>query len=202
MPRLRQASSASGWGSEESDIGRCLGRERKTQVRIIAAPIRTATIDAMPAPTVSLIAIVARNGGIGRGNALLVHLPDDLAHFKRTTLGAPILMGRKTWQSIGRPLPGRRNIVITRNAQLRGRRCRNGARSGVGTGPCRRRAKVYVIGGASVYALALPFADELVLTEIDADFEADTFFPPWDRRQFTQTARADHQRPDGRLTAS
>ena len=72
----------------------------------------------MPAPTVSLIAIVARNGGIGRGNALLVHLPDDLAHFKKTTLGAPILMGRKTWQSIGRPLPGRRNIVITRNAQF------------------------------------------------------------------------------------
>ena len=70
----------------------------------------------MPTPTVSLIAIVDRNGGIGRDNALLVHLPEDLAHFKRTTLGAPILMGRKTWQSIGRALPGRRNMVISRDA--------------------------------------------------------------------------------------
>ena len=151
----------------------------------------------MPAPTVSLIAIVARNGGIGRGNALLVHLPDDLAHFKKTTFGAPILMGRKTWQSIGRPLPGRRNIVITRSAQFEA----TGAETAPDLASALARVadaqKVYVVGGASVYAAALPFADELVLTEIDADFEADTYFPSWDRRQFRQTARADHQRPDG-----
>jgi len=151
----------------------------------------------MHAPTVSLIAAVARNGGIGRQNALLVHLPDDLAHFKKTTLGAPIVMGRKTWQSIGRPLPGRRNIVVSRNLQFEA--------AGAETAPDLASAlarladapKVYVIGGASLYEAAMPFADELVLTEIDADFEADTYFPPWDRRRFRQTARVDRRSPDG-----
>ena len=151
----------------------------------------------MPAPTVSLIAIVARNGGIGRGNALLVHLPDDLAHFKKTTFGAPILMGRKTWQSIGRPLPGRRNIVITRSAQFEA----TGAETAPDLASALARVadaqKVYVVGGASVYAAALPFADELVLTEIDADLDGDTFFPAWDRSRFTETARERHTSESG-----
>ena len=151
----------------------------------------------MSAPTVSLIAAVARNGGIGRNNQLLVHLPEDLAHFKRTTLGAPILMGRKTWDSIGRALPGRRNIVISRNPAF--------AAAGAEVAPSLDAAldrvsaapKVYVIGGASIYAAALPRADELVLTEIDADLEADTWFPAWDRRAFRQTARESHRSPQG-----
>ena len=167
------------------------------RLSIIAVPVGAATIAAMPAPTVSLIAIVARNGGIGRDNKLLVHLPNDLAHFKRTTLGAPIVMGRRTWQSIGRPLPGRRNVVVTGNPEF--------VAPGAETAPDLPAAlarladvpKVFVIGGASLYAAALPMADELVLTEIDADFEADTFFPPWDRRRFKQTARADHRTADG-----
>ena len=151
----------------------------------------------MPAPTVSLIAAVARNGGIGRNHQLLVHLPEDLAHFKRTTLGAPILMGRKTWDSIGRALPGRRSIVISRNPAF--------AAAGAEVAPSLDAAlelvsaepKVYVIGGASIYAAALPRADELVLTEIDADLEADTWFPEWDRRAFRQTARQSHRTPQG-----
>jgi len=151
----------------------------------------------MPAPTVSLIAIVARNGGIGRGNALLVHLPDDLAHFKKTTFGAPILMGRKTWQSIGRPLPGRRNIVITRSAQFEA----TGAETAPDLASALARVadaqKVYVVGGASVYAAALPFADELVLTEIDADVEGDTTFPDWDRSEFYETERREGATDDG-----
>ena len=149
---------------------------------------------------ISLVAAMARNGVIGRDNAMPWRLPEDLQHFKRVTLGAPVVMGRLTWDSLPprfRPLPGRRNIVITRNAQFEA--------AGAETAPDLASAlarvadapKVYVIGGASVYAAALPFADELVLTEIDADFEADTYFPTWDRRQFRQTARADHQRPDG-----
>jgi dihydrofolate reductase len=171
------------------------GRERRCS--IIAVPIGAATIVGMPAPTVSLIAIVARNGGIGQDNKLLVHLPGDLAHFKRTTLGAPIVMGRRTWQSIGRPLPGRCNIVVTRNAQFEAPGAEiapdlPSALEHAGDAP-----KVWVIGGAALYAAALPLADELVLTEIDADFEADTFFPHWDRRAFRQTARADHRTPDG-----
>ena len=151
----------------------------------------------MPAPTVSLIAAVARNGGIGRDNALLIRLPGDMAHFKQTTLGAPILMGRKTWQSIGRPLPGRRNIVVTRNPAFEAVGAETAPDLATALARVADAPKVYVIGGASLYAAALPAADELVLTEIDADFEADTYFPPWDRRQFRQTARADHRSPDG-----
>jgi len=151
----------------------------------------------MPAPTVSLIAAVARNGGIGRNNALLVRLPADLIHFKKTTLGAPILMGRKTWQSIGRPLPGRRNIVVTRNPRFEAAGAETASDLPSALARVADAPKVFVIGGASLYAAALPQADELVLTEIDADFEADTYFPPWDRRQFRQTARADHRSPDG-----
>ena len=151
----------------------------------------------MPAPTVSLIAAVARNGGIGLNNQLLVRLPEDLAHFKRTTLGAPILMGRKTWESIGRALPGRRSIVISRNpaffaAGAEVARSLDEALALVGAEP-----KVYVIGGASIYAAALPRADELVLTEIDADLAADTWFPAWDRRAFRPTARQSHRTPQG-----
>jgi dihydrofolate reductase len=151
----------------------------------------------MPAPTVSLIAAVARNGGIGRNNQLLVRLPEDLAHFKRTTLGAPILMGRKTWESIGRALPGRRNIVVSRNPAFAAADAEvapslDAALALVGAEP-----KAYVIGGASIYAAALPRADELVLTEIDADLPADTWFPAWDRHAFRQTAREPHRSAQG-----
>ena len=151
----------------------------------------------MPAPTVSLIAIVDRNGGIGRDNALLVHLPEDLAHFKRTTLGAPILMGRKTWQSIGRALPGRRNIVISRDAGFAAPGAETASSFEAALERVKNEPKVYVIGGTSIYAAALPHADELVLTEIDADLPADTWFPAWDRRAFRQTARESHTSPQG-----
>ena len=151
----------------------------------------------MPAPTVSLIAAVARNGAIGRDNALLVHLPGDLPHFKKTTLGAPVVMGRRTWQSIGRPLPGRRNIVVTRNPRFEAVGAETAPDLAAALARVADAPKVWVIGGAALFAEALPMADELVLTEIDADFDADTFFPPWDRSAFRQTARADHRTPDG-----
>ena len=151
----------------------------------------------MPAPTVSLIAAVARNGGIGRDNSLLVHLPEDLAHFKRTTLGAPILMGRKTWQSIGRALPGRRNIVISRDPGFVAPGAETAPSFDAALERVKTDPKVYVIGGASIYAAALPRADELALTEVDADLPADTWFPAWDRRAFRQTARESHRSPQG-----
>src|SRR3954469_24756524 len=151
-----------------------------------APPPGAATIAPMTRsrPLISLIAAVARNGAIGKGNALLCHISEDLKFFKRTTLGAPILMGRKTWDSIGRALPGRRSIVISRNPDF--------AAAGAEVAPSLDAAldlvsaepKVYVIGGASIYAAALPRADELVLTEIDVDLPADTWFPAWDRRAF------------------
>ena len=142
--------------------------------------------------TLSLIAAVARNGAIGRDNALLWRLPEDLKFFKRTTLGCPVIMGRKTWDSIGRPLPGRRNIVITRNRGWRAEGAEvfhdlDSALAATADTP-----KVFVIGGGELYAQALPLADELVLTEVDADFEGDTFFPHWDRSAFTEVSRESH----------
>lgn len=139
-------------------------------------------------PTVALIAAVASDGGIGRGNALLWHLPEDLRHFKATTLGAPIVMGRKTWESIGRPLPGRRNIVVTRQVAWQA----PGAEVVPSLDDAIERAgdvpRVFVIGGAQLYAAALPLADELVLTEVDAQAGADTFFPAWNRDDFEPEA--------------
>lgn len=150
-----------------------------------------------PRSTLSLIAVVARDGGIGHNNALLWHLGEDLKHFKRTTLGCPVIMGRKTWDSIGRALPGRRNIVITRNA----------AWNATGADPATDLAsalnivpdapKVFVIGGAQLYAAALHLADQLILTEVDAQAPADTFFPPWERKAFTETQRDSHTDADG-----
>lgn len=148
-----------------------------------------------------LVAAVARNGAIGKDNALLWQLPEDLRHFKRVTLGHPIVMGRKTFDSIGRPLPGRRNLVVTRNAAWR--------HDGVEPHPSLDAAlaaaaqgqpaggTVCVIGGGELYAQALPRADELVLTEVDADFEADTFFPAWDRGAFDEVERQTHTSAQG-----
>ena len=150
----------------------------------------------MTRPTVSLIAAVARNGAIGKDNALLLRLPEDLAHFKRTTRGAPIVMGRRTWESIGRALPGRRNIVVTRNPAF----VAPGAECAPSLDAALERLdgtpKVWVIGGAALYAAALPLADELVLTEIDADLEGHVHFPAWDRAAFRETSRASHRGPD------
>jgi dihydrofolate reductase len=151
----------------------------------------------MPHPAVSLVAIVARDGGIGYRGALLVHLPEDLRRFKRITLGSPVVMGRKTFQSIGKPLPGRKNLVISRDPGLR----LEGAETVGSLDAALARAAdaplVHVIGGAEIFALALPLADELQLTEIDAVFPADTFFPPWDRSRFALTVHEPHAREDG-----
>ena len=142
--------------------------------------------------TLSLIAAVARNGAIGKDNALLWRLPEDLKFFKRTTLGCPVIMGRKTWDSIGRPLPGRRNIVITRNTawQAEGAEVFHDLTSALAA--TADVPKVFVIGGGELYAQALPLANELVLTEVDADFEGDAFFPEWDRSAFTEVSRESH----------
>ncbi len=143
----------------------------------------------MPRPTLALIAAVARNRAIGRNNALLVHLPQDLPRFKRLTLGNPIIMGRKTWDSIGRPLPGRRNIVITRNDHWRASGAEAASSLDAALALVHDAPRVFVIGGAQIYAEALPMADELQLTEIHADFAADAFFPDWPRRDFDEVAR-------------
>lgn len=143
-------------------------------------------------PLVALIAAVARNGTVGIDNRLPWHLPQDMAHFRRTTQGCPVLMGRKTWDSLPpkfRPLPGRHNIVVTRQAHW--------SAAGVTVTHSLPEAiaaagdvpRLFVIGGASLYITALPLADELVLTEIDADFAGDAHFPDWPRAQFAEVHR-------------
>jgi dihydrofolate reductase len=149
----------------------------------------------MSRPALALIAAVPRNRAIGRGGELIFHESEDQKHFRRVTLGCPVIMGRKTWDSLPprfRPLPGRRNIVVTRNAlwssegALRAGSLDEALKLAAGA------ARVFVIGGAELYALALPRADELVLTEIDADLDGDTYFPDWPRAQFRQTSSEPH----------
>ena len=151
----------------------------------------------MTRPALCLIAAVARNGAIGKNNQLLVHLPGDLPRFKKLTLGCPVIMGRKTWDSIGRPLPQRRNIVISRNASWHADGAELAASLAAALTSVAAEPKAFVIGGAQIYAQALPLADELLLTEIDADFEGDAFFPDWNRAGFQQTSREDHSTPQG-----
>ena len=145
--------------------------------------------------TLSLIAGVARNGTIGKNNELLFRLPEDMRHFKRSTLGCPVIMGRKTWESLperNRPLPGRTNIVVTRNPQWRAEGAVAVASLQAALAQTGNAPKAFVIGGAELYAAALPLADELVLTEVDQDFDGDVRFPDWDRQQFTEVSREPH----------
>jgi dihydrofolate reductase len=128
---------------------------------------------------VVLVAAMGRNREIGANNQLLWHLPEDLAHFKALTLGKPVLMGRKTWESLPprfRPLPGRRNLVLTRGPAIEGAEVVRSLDDALAL--CSDAAELCVIGGAEVYALCLPRADRLELTEVDATYpEADSFFP-------------------------
>ncbi|MDP2809495.1 MAG: dihydrofolate reductase [Rhodocyclaceae bacterium] len=148
----------------------------------------------MSKATLTLIAAVARNGVIGIDNRLPWRLPADLKHFKALTLGHTVIMGRKTWESLPasfRPLPGRRNIVVTRDASYRA----DGAvvvRSLPAAIGAAESGKAFVIGGAELYAAALPLAERLQLTEIDATFEGDTCFPAIDQHQWQETTRETH----------
>lgn len=142
------------------------------------------------APRVSLIAAVARNGVIGRGNALPWHLPQDLKRFRALTTGHPIIMGRRTYESLGRPLPNRHNLVVTRDPHFAAAGCSVAASLEAAIAACAGATdEIFIIGGAQIYRQALPLAQRLYLTEIDQDFEGDTHFPPFDRRQWRETAR-------------
>ena len=127
-----------------------------------------------------LIYARAANGVIGAGGTLPWHLPEDLAHFKRLTMGCPVIMGRKTWDSLPprfRPLPGRLNIVVTRQADWQAAGVLRAGSLAEATALCPPGAPVWVIGGAQIYAQALPLATRAVITEIDADFEGDAHAP-------------------------
>ena len=131
---------------------------------------------------IALIVAAARNGVIGGGNKMLWRVPEDFAHFKRTTLGHVVVMGRKTYESMGRPLPRRTNIVITRQSAWHEEGAHRAASLQDALQLCKDAEKVWIIGGAQIYAqaLALALADEVVATEIDADFEGDAYAPTLD----------------------
>jgi dihydrofolate reductase len=141
--------------------------------------------------TLTIIVATDQQGGIGINNTLPWKLPEDLAHFKRLTTGHPIIMGRKTFDSIGRPLPNRRNIVITRNAAWR----HDGVEA-VGSVEAAVAlldgAEGYVIGGAEIYQQSLALTERLVITEVDRSFACDAFFPAIDRAVWEETAREQH----------
>ena len=144
---------------------------------------------------VALVAAVARNGVIGADGDLPWHLPEDLAHFKRTTTGHPVVMGRRTFEAIagrlGGPLPDRTNVVLSRgDPDLPDGVVRAGSLEAALDAARDTGADVaYVVGGGSVYAQALPLADRLVLTEVDAAPEGDVRFPDWDRDDWVEVAR-------------
>ena len=148
-----------------------------------------------------LIAAVAADGGIGRGNALLFSDPEDQRHFRSTTMGCPVVMGRKTWLSLPtrfRPLPGRRNLVLSRDPSFHPEGAEVASSLDAALARVADAPVVFVMGGADVYAQALPLADELVLTEIDRCYEgADAFFPAWDRAAFDRLERREATAADG-----
>lgn len=159
-----------------------------------------------------LIAAIADNGVIGIDNTLPWRLPEDWAFFKKTTMGCPVIMGRKTWDSIGRPLPGRLNIVLTRDTQWRPGPDKEGKPRAVTCYPSEihedtkiaiahdlpkvlhwvdQHDTLFLIGGSNLYEQALnsDLVDELILTEIHQEFEGDAYFPKWDPSKFTEVAR-------------
>lgn len=147
--------------------------------------------------SLSLIVAMARNRVIGRANGLPWRLPADLKHFKALTLGKPVIMGRKTFASIGKPLPDRHNIVVSRDPQF--------SASGVSIAhsledalqQAQPAAEVMLIGGAQLYAQALPRAQRIYLTLIDADVAGDAYFPDHDDSEWLETARTDHDADAG-----
>lgn len=150
----------------------------------------------------ALIASVARNGVIGSGNTLAWHDSADQRWFRQQTMGCPVIMGRRTWDSLPerfRPLPGRTNVVVTRQPLWQAAGAVVAPTLADALGAARQAAerdgaaRVFVIGGGQLYAQALPLADELVLTEIDADLPGDTRFPAWDRASFDERSRETHR---------
>jgi dihydrofolate reductase len=144
------------------------------------------------APRICLIAALAANRVIGKNNALPWHLPADLKRFKALTMGHPVVMGRKTYESIGRPLPGRRNLVITRNRGYSAPGCEVVHSLDAAIAACRGAQEIFVIGGAEMYCESLPRAHCLEFTEIRAEIEGDATFPEFSMSEWHETGREIH----------
>lgn len=149
-----------------------------------------------------LVVARARNGVIGNAGALPWHIPADLKRFKRMTVGKPVIMGRKTFESIGKPLPGRQNIVLTRDPDWHAAGVSVAANlaeaiAAAGLDPRARADGIMVIGGAQIYAEALPSATRIELTEVDAEPQGDTVLPGFDPARWREVAREVHPAQDG-----
>ena len=151
-------------------------------------------------PRVTIIAALSRNGAIGRDNRMPWHIPRDLKRFKTLTLGHPVVMGRKTFESIlaatGGPLPGRDNIVVTRAKDFSAPGCRIAHSLEEALAAASGATEVFVIGGGEIYALALPLARRLELTEVDVEIPGDAYFPDFDRGAWREVRRESHS-PEG-----
>jgi dihydrofolate reductase len=141
----------------------------------------------------SIVVAISENNAIGKNNQLLWHLPADLKHFKEITSGHPIIMGRKTYDSIGRPLPNRRNIVITRKTDLNIPNVEvvNSLQEAIAL--CEKENEVFVIGGAEIYKHALALTNRIYLTVVHQNYEADAFFPALEKDEWKEVAKEYHQ---------
>ena len=145
---------------------------------------------------IAFVVAVAENGVIGRDNQLIWHLPADLRHFKELTLGHPIVMGRRTFESIGRPLPKRTNIVVTRHPEWQAEGCTIAYSVPLALELARQSdEQVFVIGGAEIYRQAIAAADTIYMTEVHHSFEGDVFFPEINHSEWRETTRKRHE-PD------
>ena len=141
---------------------------------------------------ITIVAAIARNGVIGQDNQLPWHLPADLRHFRQLTLGKPVIMGRKTFESIGKPLPGRDNIVISRQKDYEVLGARVVPSIADALNETGSAAEAMVIGGAMIYELVLPLCQRMQLTLVDADIPGDSRFPAYDAREWDEVARDHH----------
>jgi dihydrofolate reductase len=148
-------------------------------------------------PRIYLVAAVAANRIIGANGQLPWHLPEDLKHFKQLTLGHPVIMGRRTWESLGRALPGRENIVVTGTPGYEAPGAAVATSLQAALALCYGETVVFVIGGTRLFEAALPLADRLVMTEIHRDYQGDTWFPPYDRSRWREAQREAHTGADG-----
>jgi dihydrofolate reductase len=150
----------------------------------------------MHKPIISLIAAMANNRVIGKNNQMPWHLPADLGHFKTVTLGKPVIMGRKTYESIGRPLPGRRNIIISRNGDYKIEGCDTAVSLEDAMKMVHGVEEIMIIGGGQLYSQAMSLADRLYLTFIDLDVDGDTQFPSFEHLDLTELKREQHHKDD------
>lgn len=148
-------------------------------------------------PRVYLVAAVAANGIIGAGGRLPWHIPEELQHFKRLTLGHPVIMGRRTWESLKAPLPERENIVVTRTAGYEAPGAAVAASLDAALALCFGEPVAFVIGGTRLFEEAMPIAAGMVITEIKRDYDGDIWFPKWDKNDWRESQREAHTAPDG-----